>query len=184
MGIDEDGSARGSCRSIEEYNMLDGLQACSDYLTKFGGHKMAAGLEVKPGNLELFKSAFNAAAVASLAGQDLAPVQQIDAIMTSEEINRDFFDQLKQLRPFGQDNPEPVWGMLQVEVAAPPRVVGETHLKLTLVSNRLKFEAIAFNYPIKQLPAGKLDIAFTLKENTWRGNTSLQLQIQDIRAAK
>ena len=184
MGIEDDGSARGSCRSIQEYNVLDGLQVCKEHLNKFGGHKMAAGLEVKPGNLELFKSAFNAAAVASLAGQDLAPVQQIDAIMTSEEINRDFFDQLKQLRPFGQDNPEPVWGMLQVEVAAPPRVVGETHLKLTLVSNRLKFEAIAFNYPIKQLPAGKLDIAFTLKENTWRGNTSLQLQIQDIRAAK
>ncbi|MDF7797926.1 single-stranded-DNA-specific exonuclease RecJ [Pontiellaceae bacterium B1224] len=184
MGIEADGSARGSCRSIEEYNLLDGLQRCEEYLNKFGGHKMAAGLEVKPGTLENFKVDFNAAVTQVLGEQDLSPVQQIDAILTADEISRDFFDELKQLRPFGQDNPEPVWGLLQVDLAEAPRVVGEKHLKLTLASKGWKFQAIAFNYPLSKLPNGKLDVAFSLKENTWRGNTTLQLQIQDIRSAE
>lgn len=184
MGIEADGSARGSCRSIEEYNLLEGLQVCENHLNKFGGHKMAAGLELKPDRLEQFRSDFNTAAAATLAEQDLAPVQQIDAVLTPDEITPDFFEHLKRLRPFGQDNAEPVWGLLQVEVAEAPRVVGENHLKLSLLAEGWKFAAIAFNYPVRQLPSGKLDVAFSLKENTWRGNTTLQLQIQDIRAAQ
>ncbi|RKX36513.1 MAG: single-stranded-DNA-specific exonuclease RecJ, partial [Verrucomicrobia bacterium] len=83
--------------------------------------------------------------------------------------------------PFGQDNPEPVWALYGVEVAGKPRVVGQKHLKLSLVFKGRKFDAIAFNYPLKQLSDGGLDIAFTLKENSWNGNTTLQLQIKDIR---
>ena len=184
MGIEEDGSARGSCRSIEEYNLLEGLQACETCLSKFGGHQMAAGLEVKPGELERFKIEFNAAVASALSEKDLSPVQYIDGVVESDQVNWDFLEQLKKLRPFGQKNPEPVWALEQVSVSGSPRVVGESHLKLSLVSNGRKFEAIAFNYPIEQLPAGKLDVAFMLKENQWMGNTSLQLQVQHIRAAE
>ncbi|MDF7823965.1 single-stranded-DNA-specific exonuclease RecJ [Pontiellaceae bacterium B12227] len=184
MGIDDDGSARGSCRSIEEYNMLDGLQACEDCLSKFGGHQMAAGLEVKAGRLDQFKHDFNAVVAGALADKDLEPVQYIDAVVDAEQINWDFLEQLKQLRPFGQNNPEPVWALKQAAVSGSPRVVGESHLKLSLVSNGRKFEAIAFNYPLEQLPSGKLDVAFMLKENQWMGNTSLQLQVQHIRASQ
>ncbi len=184
MGIEEDGSARGSCRSIEEYNMLDGLSACKELLNKFGGHKMAAGLEVKPGELEQFKAQFNAAVFQSLEKTDLIPVQRIDAIVVPDSLNRGFYNQLKELRPFGQDNQEPVWAMYGMVVSGSPRMVGEKHLKLSLVSGGRTFEAIAFNYALQDLPAGKLDVAFVLKENTWRGNTSLQLQVKDIRSAQ
>ncbi|MEE9369496.1 MAG: single-stranded-DNA-specific exonuclease RecJ [Pontiella sp.] len=184
MGIQDDGSARGSCRSIEEYNMLDGLEVCERHLSKFGGHMMAAGLEVKPDALDAFKMDFNKAVTTTLSGVDLSPVQYIDSLVEADEINGDFLEHLKRLRPFGESNPEPVWAMQQVHVSGSPRVVGEKHLKLSLACNGQSFEAIAFGYPISKLPEGALDIAFTLKENYWNGNTSLQLQVLDIRSSE
>ncbi|MDZ8117142.1 single-stranded-DNA-specific exonuclease RecJ [Pontiella agarivorans] len=181
MGIEEEGHARGSCRSIAEYNMLDGLQACADLLSKFGGHKMAAGLEVKPGKLDDFKEQFNRAVFQSLENVDLTPVQPIDAVLEPRDVNQEFYCEMKKLRPFGQDNPEPVWAMEKMSVSGSPRVVGENHLKLSLVSKGCKFDAIAFNFPLEDLPPGRVDVAFVLKENCWMGNTTLQLQVLDIR---
>jgi len=71
--------------------------------------------------------------------------------------------------------------MRNARVSGSPRVVGNKHLKLTLVAADCSFEAIAFNYPLEQLPAGCIDVAFSLKENDWNGNRSLQLQVKDIR---
>lgn len=183
MGIEENGSARGSCRSIDAYNMLDGLQACDKHLNKFGGHMMAAGLEVKPGALAGFKEDFNAAVSSTLMKVDLSPVQHIDAVVSADELDWSFLEQLKRLHPFGQANPEPVWALKNVRVSGSPRVLGEKHLKLNLVAEGDEFGAIAFNYALARLPEGDLDIAFILKENNWNGNTTLQLQVQDIRSA-
>jgi single-stranded-DNA-specific exonuclease len=184
MGIDEDGNARGSCRSIEGFDVLEGLRTCAEYLGKFGGHKMAAGAEVAGDSLEAFKKAFNIAATVALQSTDLSPVQHIDATISMRELGWDFFKELHRLHPFGQANPEPVWALCGAEVAGKPRIVGKNHLKLSIASEGRKFDAIAFNYSPKQLPDGRLDIAFTLKENTWNGNTSLQLQVADIRPAQ
>lgn len=184
MGIEEDGSARGSCRGIEEFDLLGGLQACDEYLSKFGGHKMAAGLAVKPGALESFREAFSAAAAEALRDVDLSPVQHVDAEVEARDLDWGFFEKLKELRPFGQANPEPVWALRGVRVAGTPRVVGQKHLKLGLSAGGRAFEAIAFNYPLELLPAGDIDVAFKLQENSWNGSSSLQLQVQAIRASK
>jgi single-stranded-DNA-specific exonuclease len=184
LGIDEEGAARGSCRSIDAFDVLEGLRACDQHLNKYGGHKMAAGAEVAKNALEAFKIDFNAAAASVLESVDLAPVQYIDASIKLNELDWDFYKQLKSLHPFGQNNPEPVWILHRVGVLGRPRVVGKNHLKLMVGSRDQKFEAIAFNYSLKQLPDGFIDIAFTLKENFWNGNTSLQLQIKDIRIAE
>ncbi|HEY5621867.1 MAG TPA: single-stranded-DNA-specific exonuclease RecJ [Pontiella sp.] len=183
MGIEEDGCARGSCRSIAEFDILIGLEAGRAHLDTFGGHKMAAGLVVKPGQLEPFKETFNTAAAAVLGEMDLSPVQQVDAVVEPGEIGWEFWEQFRQLQPFGQDNPEPVWLMQQVRVSGSPRVVGKDHLKLSFKAGDRTFDAIAFNYPLDELPAGELDIAFTLKENKWDGNQSLQLHVKNIRSA-
>jgi single-stranded-DNA-specific exonuclease len=184
MGIEADGVARGSCRSTDAYNLLDGLQACEGCLARFGGHKMAAGLEVKPGCLETFKADFNSAVASALLDTDLSPVQHIDSVVSADEIGWDFLGRLQQLKPFGQDNPEPVWALLGIRVSGSPRVVGEKHLKFALVAGGRQFDAIAFNFPLARLPAGEIDVAFTLTENSWNGNTSLQLQVQDVRATE
>jgi len=184
MGIEEDGSARGSCRGIEEFELLGALQTCEEHLSTYGGHKMAAGLAVKPGALENFRKAFGAAAAEALREVDLSPVQHVDAEIEVNELDWDFFEKLKQLRPFGQSNPEPVWGLRSVRVFGAPRVVGQKHLKLDVAAGERTFEAIAFNYPLELLPGGEIDVAFKLQENLWNGTSSLQLQVQDIRASK
>ncbi len=181
MGVDEEGTARGSCRSIEAFDILAGLQTCRQHLSKFGGHKMAAGLEVKPGELEAFKTAFNEAAMQQLQPVDLTPVQQVDAVVDPRDLDWAFFEKMRHLRPFGQENPEPVWALKNACVLGAPRVVGQKHLKLNLAAEGQSFDAIAFNYPLDALPAGALDVAFTLKENNWNGGSSLQLQVKDIR---
>ena len=182
MGIDKEGHARGSCRSIEAFDVLDGLRACDGLLEKYGGHKMAAGLQLETTRLEEFKKAFNAVASAKLGAVDLTPSLSIDAEVGGDALDWDFFGKLKHLAPFGQDNPEPLWMLRGAELNGTPRIVGQKHLKLSLLSKGRKFDAIAFNYSLNQLPDGPLDIAFTLKENAWNGNASLQLQIRAIRA--
>jgi single-stranded-DNA-specific exonuclease len=184
MGMDEDGHTRGSCRSIDVFDVLEGLRACSQHLVKYGGHKMAAGVELLSASLEAFRVAFNVAASSKLKPLDLFPVQHIDAGVSGEELDWNFFEQLKRLHPFGQDNPEPVWALCDIDVVGKPRVVGKNHMKLSVASKGQTFDAIAFNYPLDRLPDGRLDVAFTLKENRWNGNAGLQLQIRDIRAAK
>jgi len=182
LGIDKDGKTRGSCRSIAEFDILEGLRACDQHLIKYGGHKMAAGIELSADALDEFKSAFTAAASAELKVLDLSLVQHIDAEIAGGELDWKFYEQFKQLGPFGQDNPEPVWALQGAMVSGRPRVVGKNHLKLSVASGGRKFDAIAFNYPLENLPSGTLDIAFTLKENIWNGNTTLQLQVKDIRS--
>ncbi|NLX26542.1 MAG: single-stranded-DNA-specific exonuclease RecJ, partial [Lentisphaerae bacterium] len=91
---------------------------------------------------------------------------------------------LKQLCPFGQDNPEPVWAMLNVQVVGAPQVIGKKHLKFAVGHGQSTFNAIAFGYPLEALPAGKIDIAFVLEENQWYGRSDLQLQVKDIRPAQ
>jgi len=184
MGIDEAGQARGSCRSIEAFDLLEGLRACEGLLEKYGGHKMAAGVQLGIGSLDAFKTAFNAVAATGLEAIDLSPVLSIDSEVSGDELDWDFFRKLKQLAPFGQENPEPVWALHGAELVGQPRVVGQKHLKLSISSSGCKFDAIAFNHPLDRLPEGTLDIAFTLKENSWNGNTGLQLQVKDIRATE
>ena len=183
MGIEETGNARGSCRSIDAFDVLEGLRTCAEHLIKFGGHKMAAGAEVAAGSIAAFKTAFNDAAANMLKSTDLAPVLHIDSALTATELDRDFFDHLQRLQPFGQDNPEPIWVLHGAQLAGRPRVVGQNHLKFSIASEGRTFDAIAFNYPLENLPDGSIDLAFTLKENTWQGRTTLQLQIKDIRIA-
>jgi single-stranded-DNA-specific exonuclease len=184
MGIHDDGGARGSCRSIEEFNVLEGLRDCEALLTKYGGHEMAAGVELPAGAIDRFRQAFNAASASVLKTLDLVPVRRIDAVLEADLITDGFFDKLSRLEPFGQDNPEPVWALRGVQVSGAPRVVGEDHLKLSIAARGRIFEAIAFNFPPDCLPAGPLDLAFILKQNHWNGRSRLQLQIKEMRAAR
>ncbi len=178
----EKGSGRGSCRSIDAFNILDGLNACSGLLTQFGGHAMAAGFEIKESNLEAFKERFNAAAAEQLKEADLRLVLHIDQKIELAEADASLMDGLKRMGPFGQDNPEPVWAICGVTVDD-SRILKEKHLKLALSDGSTRMDAIGFNMAEK-LPAGPVDVAFTLQENSWNGRTTLQLNLKDIRSAE
>ena len=175
-------SGRGSCRSIDAFSVLDGLNACADLLKQFGGHEMAAGLEVEKKNLAAFKERFNAFAAERLKDVDLSPVLEIDRAVELAEVDAALMAGLKRTGPFGQDNPEPVWAVLNVNVTD-SRILKEKHLKLTLSDGPNQIDAIGFNLAEK-LPSGPVDVAFTLQENTWNGRTSLQLNLKDLRPAE
>lgn len=180
IGMDG-GSGRGSCRSIHAFNILDGLGACSDLLKQFGGHAMAAGLEIEASSLDEFKQRFNETVAAQLTGSDLRPVLEIDCELTVDEVNEELLAAIGRAGPFGQEHPEPVWAVRGVR-ALNPRILKEKHLKLTLTDGRHRIDAIGFNMAEK-LPDGPVDAAFTLQENTWNGRTSLQLNLKDLRPA-
>ncbi|MFA5687793.1 MAG: single-stranded-DNA-specific exonuclease RecJ [Kiritimatiellales bacterium] len=180
IGMDGN-SGRGSCRSIDAFNVLEGLGACADLLKQYGGHSMAAGLEVQAENLDAFKIRFNAAAAAQLQNIDLQPVIEINSTVSLADISPAMLDGVKRSGPFGQDNREPVWAVFGV-TAEDCRILQDKHLKLTLSDGIEMRDAIGFNLAEK-LPAGNIDVAFTLQENVWNGRTTLQLHIKDIRTA-
>jgi single-stranded-DNA-specific exonuclease len=180
IGMDRE-RGRGSCRSIDGFNLLDGLNRCAGLLSQFGGHAMAAGLELDAVNLDAFREQFNEAAAEQLRETDLRPVLDIDRVLSLSEADEDLMAGLKRTGPFGQDNPEPVWVVLNVEPMS-SKILNEKHLKLTFSDGTVQREALGFNMAEK-LPSGPVDIAFTLKENCWNGRTTLQLHLKDIRPA-
>lgn len=183
LGIDEQGIAQGSCRSVEGFNLLYGLRSCERDLLQYGGHKMAAGVQLSSDRIERFRTQFNSVVESELKHIHLRPTLTLDGVLELEDINWEFYGCLCRLRPFGQKNPEPVWMLREIELQDAPRKVGRNHLKFTLNTPQGPVEAIAFNYPIERFPRGPIDIACTLKENIWNGDSSLQLQIVDVRPA-
>lgn len=180
IGVDG-GNGRGSCRSIDGCNLLEGLNACSGLLKRHGGHAMAAGLDIEEQNLDAFRVCFNEAIAAQIKGSDLQPILEIDRRISLSEADAALMDGLKRTGPYGQDNPEPVWAVCGVR-ATESRILKEKHLKLTISDGKTSCEAIGFNLAEK-LPSGPVDLAFTLQENNWNGRTSIQLNIRDIRPA-
>ncbi len=184
IAFDENGVGRGSCRSVEGYNLLQGLEQCRAHLIKFGGHAMAAGLEIEHCNLDAFRAQFNTLAVRELRSKDLRPVQPIHAWLDLEQIDPKLLASLDQLEPFGQDNPKPVFAARGVRLAQPPRIVGNKHLRLTLATDKARCSAIGFGMSERTMPDGPMDIAFYLQRDTYNGADSLQLNLQDIRPAE
>jgi single-stranded-DNA-specific exonuclease len=185
LAVDEDGRARGSCRSVESLDVLEALRECAPLLERFGGHKMAAGVEVQVERLEAFRERFNAACRDRLAGQDLRPVQTVDAWIGLAEADERLLGGLERLQPLGNGNPEPNWGVRRVRLAAEPRRVGkdQRHLRLVVTQGASQIEAVGFNLGMYEVPPGELDLVFRLRENWYQGRGGVELEICDLRAA-
>lgn len=185
IALDESGRGRGSCRSIEDFNLVEHLGLCSEFLDRFGGHAMAAGLEVSGDAVGAFRNRFNEVAAKTLEGKDLRSVQNIDAWVTLAEADEPLLKALNDLRPFGLGNPTPVWAVTGVRVVGEPRRVGGggEHLKMAVEAGGVRREAIGFGLGERELPHGELDIAFQLRSNSYMGAQTLQLGLQDFRPA-
>ena len=175
---------RGSCRSIEGYHLLNGLERCRQFLLTYGGHEMAAGLEMKMDQYEAFRTAFNQAVKVGLEGRDLRPIQRINAWITLDQANDSLFAAMEALRPFGQSNPVPVLAVRGVRIQGQPRRVGVNHLRFMVGDGRTSRSAIAFRMADIAIPEGPVDVAFTFQKNFFWGNETLELNVQDIRKAE
>ena len=168
------GAGRGSGRSISAYDLHAGLAACSEHLIRFGGHKMAAGVELEADAVDAFRRALAAHAAAALSPDDLIPVERVDAVVPGGDLGLDLAEDLELLRPFGMGNPQPT---LLVPAARFERVTGmgeeKEHSRFTLVTaGGAKSRGVAFRSPPRDLAPAKErahDIALRLEKNRWNG---------------
>jgi len=180
-----DGVAKGSARSILNFNIYEALRRCEHLLLQFGGHKYAAGLALEIEKLDEFRVCFNAIAAEMLDEDMLTHEIVADAMIRLVDITPRFFRILKQFAPFGPGNMRPIFFSHDVEVFGTPRVVGRDHLKLKVRQDTIVFDCIGFGLgskldEVKQ--SKKVDILFTIEENTWNGNVFPQLKLRDIRS--
>ncbi len=183
IGFDETGQGKGSGRSIRGLSLVETLGLCSDHLGNFGGHEMAAGLNVREENFEAFRAAFESAARSLLGTDALVPTLRLDAEVPIASFDEDFLESQAMLEPFGMSNPQPVLLVRNVVPTDTPRVLKEKHLRFDLPAGRRSLAAIFFNGATDDLPNPPWDIAFHLERNEWNGRVSAQMQIVDIRAA-
>lgn len=182
IALDKGGGGKGSGRSVPGFHLLQAISACSHTVTRFGGHRYAAGIGIRADQVQAFRSAFEAEADRLLTDDDCIPVVTIDAEVTAAEITTELAVSLKMLEPFGAGNPEPLLRMCGVTVVE-RRVVGEKHLRLKFTKDGRTFSAIAFGMAAVTTD-GLIDIAFYPEENSYNGTTTLQLRIKELRASK
>ncbi len=186
IGVHE-GMGKGSARSIEGFHLLDAIKACSGSLTRFGGHRAAAGLTIDPSRLAEFTLAFEQFAFGKLDEAALVPRCRIDAVVQPRDLDEKAVLALQRLAPFGMGNPEPVLSLWRQ--ATSPRVLqnkkpGEVgHLKLTLESAP-SFDVIGFGQADKVgLTEGPVDLAFKVSMDEYRGVKRLSLKLTSLRAS-
>jgi len=181
------GLITGSARSIKDFDIYDAIDECSDLLEHFGGHKYAAGLSMKPENLNAFIEKFEMVATRMISDDMLTPEVEIDLDIKLNEINQKFMRVLKQFAPFGPGNMSPVFQTNGVIDNGYGRVVGKNHLKLTIGHPEIAsapFPAIAFqqgdHFPY--ISSGRpFNICYHIEENEWNGKKDIQLNIKDIK---
>lgn len=177
----------GSARSVKDFDIYEAIDACSDLLEHFGGHKYAAGLSLKPENLVEFTKKFENVVCERMKGIELVPEIEIDTILPLHAIHSRFYNILKQFAPFGPGNMAPVFQTEGVINAGGTRVVGKNHLKLYIVHPDVSggpFSGIAFQQGahVEKIEEGSpFTICYHIEENEWNGMVSLQLNVKDIK---
>src|SRR5215831_13885730 len=184
LSIDGD-VAHGSCRSIPRFDMLGALERSSHLLARFGGHKQAAGLTLEAGRIRDLRFAVNDVADETLGPEDLMPRLRIDGDLSFRGISGDVAAGVAALAPFGAGNPRPVFAARGVEIIDGPRKLKERHLKMALKQEGRIFRAVAWraaerhDYLAEHKAA--LDVAFSLEQNEFGGETFVELSLSDAR---
>ena len=178
----------GSARSVPGFDIYRAIESCRDLLENFGGHTYAAGLSLKEENLHAFTERFSKLAADEIDTEQMVPQIDIDATLDFKEINNKFLSDLKKMSPFGPENQKPVFATLSVKDYGTSKLVGKEleHLKLELIDSNSHnpIHGIAFgmhkhNSHIKGM--FPFNICYTIEENTYNGNTSIQLQVKEIK---
>ncbi len=178
------GIGKGSGRSIPEFNLHKGLTiSCADQLESFGGHSMAAGLSIRPENIDKFKNTFDRSVVDMTDDLELAGKITIDRELRFGEITGPLIDEIEALKPFGNGNDEPLFMACGVQVKQ-NRIVGDRHRRMLLEqvddTTGRSFSAIQFNIDPQRKPPELFDrVAFRLQWNRWNGRKEAQLLVEE-----
>ena len=176
-----------SARSVKGFDVYNALEACSEYIEQFGGHKYAAGLTLKPENYELFKQAFEDEVAKTIDRNLLTPEIKIDMSLELRDITPKFYRIISQFAPFGPGNMTPIFMTKGLKDSGYGKCVGaaDKHLRLTACQDQQKIVSIGFNLGSEiDLIRNKkpFDAVYSIDENHWKGTVSLQLKLRDIKA--
>ena len=177
--------AKGSGRSIEGFSLFEAICACGDLLIKFGGHPMAAGITLKPENIEAFRKRINQYAAEHFPQMPTQTVT-LDCKLNPAALSVSMAQSLTQLEPFGNGNPQPVFGLFNMDLSNVTPVGGGGHLRLTLEKNGAVITAMRFNTKPEELPyhiGDKIDLAVQLEAREFRGQPSLTVIVRDMKFA-
>jgi single-stranded-DNA-specific exonuclease len=187
IALDGEADGKGSGRSIRAFDLHGALTACAAHLVRHGGHRMAAGCSIRPERVDAFREAFRAHAAAVLSPDDLVPEVRVDLELDLGHCDADLVRLLRHAGPFGAGNPTPVFAARRVRLEG-MRVVGQGHLRSTLAGAGARLEAIGFGMAAQAedpaLRVGPVDAAFRLEENRYRGRTTVQARLVDLRPAE
>ncbi len=190
---ESNGQAVGSARSVKNFNVYNALEQCSDVMTQFGGHFYAAGMTMPVENVPAFKLKFNQVVTDTITKEQQESKIEItdtiefrDIFEAERNVIPKFYRVLKQFAPFGPDNMHPVFVSKNVEISGSARLLKDEHLKLKLMQEEypdIEIDAIGFGLGkfYNQVQNNTFDIAYTIDENNWRGKSTLQLMIKDIK---
>ncbi len=185
----EDGLAQGSGRSIRAFHLLEALESMPELFERFGGHRQAAGLTLASGRIDMFRARLNEYAAARLTRDDLTPQVEIDALLGLGEINERSVAEVLSLAPFGCGNPAPLFAVMGAEVAGPPVVMKEKHLRVMLRQDGRTLVLKAWNFAGRaaELAAGtRVDAALALEDDAYaaaRGLPGWGAVLRDVRPA-
>ncbi|WP_062053878.1 single-stranded-DNA-specific exonuclease RecJ [Aquimarina longa] len=174
-----------SARSVKGFDVYNALDACSDYIEQFGGHKYAAGLTLLEEQYEPFKQKFEDVVSKTIDKRLLTPEIALDATLELGQITPKFFRILKQFAPHGPGNMTPIFMTERLQDTGYGKCVGanQTHLKCNVQKNKIAIGAIGFNLGAKHDLINRQQFfkaAYTIDENEWNGEVSLQLKLKDI----
>lgn len=175
---EEGGIAQGSGRSIPAFHLLNAMDSMPDLFIKYGGHHHAAGLTMDAARLPEFRDRFNQYAATILSAADFCPTVELDACLAVTDLNENVYRDVQQLAPFGNCNPEPLFGVMNAEVAS-AAVWKEKHMKLILKQDRrvLFMKGFGLAYRAEELrPGMRVDVAFNLADDQWTGGWSALLR--------
>ncbi|MCW5788713.1 MAG: single-stranded-DNA-specific exonuclease RecJ [Nitrospira sp.] len=185
IAVDGGGIGKGSARTVDGFDLYQGLSECRDLLDAFGGHPSAAGLTIQESRVEEFRRRFSDVVARWASSARFMPTLQVDAMVNLTDINFELIQELESLHPFGAGNPEPTLAVRGLDVVE-ARVVGEKHLKLRVRQGRsFIFDSIGFrmgSFEGLGLRTGRpVDLAFSPERNHWNGYDRVQLRIKALR---
>ena len=183
IGIDDDGECVGSARSVDGFNIFDAISSCSDMLTHYGGHPLAAGLGIREKDINAFRKRINAYAISAFP---VMPAQsiRIDCKLSPFYLNTELVDNLTVLEPYGADNPQPVFGLFNVKLLNVSPIGDGRHIRIEVQKKGQSFKIVKFQTSIEEFPykAGDmLDLAIKVSKSYYKGKYYLSIRMADVR---
>ncbi|HEY2573752.1 MAG TPA: DHHA1 domain-containing protein, partial [Verrucomicrobiaceae bacterium] len=183
LAFDENGTGKGSGRSVAGISLVEALDECRHLILKGGGHAMAAGVTLEQTHLDAFRETMCASVARQTGSGSLRARVECDVECSLGDLNRRFFRELCRLEPFGMGNPEPVFMLREVSPSLPGQILKERHWKVWLRQNGHSLPAMWFSAPLDEIPPPPWDAAVKLQRQIWRGTESWTLLIQAVRSA-